>query len=231
MNRIRPVVIGSALLATTAIAGVLTASSRADAQNPHPGTAPVSIVNPLPLPVTGSVGLTPGSAVTIDNPLPIPVTGRVDLIPGGTVTIDNSATSPVLVRDVDEAAKEPFQESVQDLIYPNTQLGAAVGLESLGTVPAGKRLVIEHVSAHIVVGTSQLRLVRLSTSGMLDALGCHLDGSNNATYFFSCSSQTKFYVEAGQELFFVVTTADMPAATASDSRFWALVSGHYVPVP
>jgi hypothetical protein len=60
------------------------------------------------------------------------------------VGVTNTAASPVAVRDVDNPAKQPFQAEVVG--------GFADGASTTGdiiiaTVPAGKRLVIEYVSA------------------------------------------------------------------------------------
>jgi hypothetical protein len=60
MNRFKSYVAGAALLA---VVGTFMSSRQATAQsgngaqgNPVPGSAPVNIVSPLPLPVTGSLG-------------------------------------------------------------------------------------------------------------------------------------------------------------------------------
>src|SRR5262245_33738380 len=55
--------------------------------NPAPGCAPVNLVAPLPLPFTGTVEVTGVSSIAINTP----------------------ATNPVLTRDVDVTAREPFQ--------------------------------------------------------------------------------------------------------------------------
>lgn len=53
------------LLAVLVIGGTLMSSRPVVAQNPQPGSAPVSIVAPLPLPVTGSIGI-PGTVKVRD---------------------------------------------------------------------------------------------------------------------------------------------------------------------
>lgn len=64
--------------------------------------------------------------------------------PERDVNVVNPATSPVLVRDVD-SGREPFQETTPFLI----QIGDNDIQEIVFAVPAGKRCVIETVSAHI----------------------------------------------------------------------------------
>jgi hypothetical protein len=77
MNRLRNQLIVIAFIAVLAFLGMLVRSSRAGAQNSRPPT-PVDLVNPLPVPVTGTMGFSAGS----------------------TVNIANTASSPVLARDV-----------------------------------------------------------------------------------------------------------------------------------
>src|SRR5262245_5133796 len=88
MSRFKNHVIMAFAFGSLAVAGLLNSASTAGAQNPNAGSAPVHIVSPLPLPVTGSIGFAPDSSLKIGNP----------------------PSDPVLIRDVD-AEKEPFQVS------------------------------------------------------------------------------------------------------------------------
>jgi hypothetical protein len=75
------------------------------------------------------------------------VTGRYTTSRGATdppVTVINTPAQPVPVRDVDNPARQPFQTSTSSLT--NAFNAQGFGL-TLTTVPAGKRLVIEFVSA------------------------------------------------------------------------------------
>src|SRR5215471_14040734 len=49
-----------------------------------------------------------GPRVTIESPLPLPVTGNVGLASGTSVRVDNTVTDPVRVRNVNDAI-QPFQ--------------------------------------------------------------------------------------------------------------------------
>jgi hypothetical protein len=120
MDRLTRHVVPSAVLVTVAIIGVTMVSNTAVAQNPNPGSAPVNVVSPLPLPVSGIVGIAPGSSLTIGNP----------------------ASDPVLIRDVDNPVSQPFRHQF-DHQLPD---GASSITTAFFQVPAGKRLVLDDAS-------------------------------------------------------------------------------------
>jgi hypothetical protein len=68
--------------------------------------------------------------------------------PAAQVTVVNPGTSPVLVRDVDNPARQPFQE-MKESDCLNT---SACGVQ-FADPPAGKLLVVETVSAQLNVPT------------------------------------------------------------------------------
>src|SRR5260370_12797302 len=102
-------------------------------------------VNNLP-----AVQLAPGTAVTVSGTPTVQVGNAVQLAPGTavaisgtpTVQVGNTAASPVLVHDTAIPKRTPFQT----LMYFDIQTGDTQGSKSF-TVPNGKRLVIEYVSA------------------------------------------------------------------------------------
>src|SRR5688572_15979244 len=98
MKQFRNRAIGIAMLLTLAAVGVLMTAHQGSAQNgnPNPGSAPVNIVSPLPLPV----------------------------------------------RNVNEPTLQPFRGRIE-LVFVSGNLGSN---RLFMTVPAGKRLVIEHIS-------------------------------------------------------------------------------------
>ena len=78
-----------------------------------------------------------------DSANPVPVTGTIGVSPGSSITIDNPTTSPVFVRDVDRVgAREIVSSSI-----PVSMGGGAGSCSAAIVVPDGKRLVIEHMSA------------------------------------------------------------------------------------
>jgi hypothetical protein len=97
-------------------------SRPAQAQNPNAGSAPVRIVSPLPLPIAGSTSI------------------------AGAVQVVNGSSSPLLVRNMDEPALNPYQEKKFSLCA-----GEFCNLPDYSVVPAGKRLVITDVSGYVDV--------------------------------------------------------------------------------
>lgn len=97
-------------------------------------------------------------------------------------------------------------------------------------IPSGKVLVIEHVSARISVnGTADLSAVRVITSqGVDDSLPCVRIGQNNfiGIGYFSCSTQTKIYVPAGERPGFATSVA-IPPDSATGWDWVVFASGHY----
>ncbi|MFI5365534.1 MAG: hypothetical protein ACHQ4J_07925, partial [Candidatus Binatia bacterium] len=89
------VVAGTLVMLTTPWAGIAGAA-RAPAN--------VDVVN-SPLQVQGSVSVT--GSVSI-NPTPVAVKGTVGLAPNTSVNVANPSSAPVFVRNVDNAATNPF---------------------------------------------------------------------------------------------------------------------------
>jgi hypothetical protein len=155
-----------------------------------------------------------------NNPLPVAVTNATT---NQSVTVTNSNTNPIPVTV--QPAEEPFQID-SGLVSSATSLISG----NLVTVPAGKLLVIEHVSANIDVtgsnGLSAAQLVIAKASP--DSVACFATGTSTdlQNHFYSCSTQTKYYVSAGQTVSFRVGTVD-----TAGGGFIAFISGHYVPAP
>jgi hypothetical protein len=163
--------------------------------------------------------------VTVVSPVPLPVTGSIDIGTGGSVTVANPETAPVPIRNVDEQVREPFQAGAVFTAFSGTSVSIL-----LTTVPANRRLVIEHVSASVnATAIGGLAAVRMSAGGStnVDELPCVPMGqtANNLNHFFSCSAQTKFHASAGQ-------TVSLGVETAGSGGFArGFISGYLVPVP
>src|SRR6266568_1260283 len=77
------------------------------------------------------------------RPSPTPTTQDVNVVNTPNVNVVNTTASPVQVRDVDNPARQPFHaEAVGGFADGASVTGGIL----IPTVPAGKRLVIEHVS-------------------------------------------------------------------------------------
>jgi len=83
---------------------------------------------------------------TQTNPVPVSVIN----FPAGTntVNVSSSTNAPLLVRDVDNPARQPVVRLADDV---NVPVGETTGRKQMYTVPAGKRLVIEFVSVSTFV--------------------------------------------------------------------------------
>ena len=90
------------------------------------------------------------------------------------MNIGNLPDMPVPVRDVDQAAKEPFQQGTISTAFNGSSSSAEVI-----TVPAGKRLMIEHFSAWInASGPNGLASVSIGIqgAGQFDQASCQQTG-------------------------------------------------------
>lgn len=70
----------------------------------------------------------------------------------GTVNLSNPGANPLPVRDVNNPAYQPFQT---EAVFFFTQGHDVVSGTLPVTVPAGKRLVVEHASAHVQLPVGQ----------------------------------------------------------------------------
>jgi hypothetical protein len=194
----------AAAFVVVAVSALVIGSRDVGAQNAVPGSAPVNIVGPLPLPVTGTVTVTNAPTST---------------------TVNNPATNPVLVRDVDVEQREPVQ-----FRGVTTSFTGSSGSTSFVTVPAGKMLVIEHVSASINLPTADglfgCALAIDELAGDTDFQVCHAMGRNALNFLHAANASTKFYVGPGKTVRFVVS-----AISGSGGFVSAFASGYYIPAP
>ena len=160
-------------------------------------------------------------SVRIAGPLPLPVTGAIGLAPGSAVTVANPATNPVPVNI--DSGREPFE--VRGVLGSATSVAVA----DLVQVPAGKLLVIEHVSAGLNVGSSATQAtsnLHIVNAFLNDFVGCVPAGSNALNHLLVCSSQTKVYVPAGDKVQFAANALDSDGINGE-----VFVSGYFVRAP
>jgi hypothetical protein len=166
----------------------------------------------------------PPTPVTIVAPVPVPVTGSVTLGGEGAVKVTNPADEPVPVRDIDRIPRERFQVSTVPASF-----SGSIGSTAVVTVPADRRLVIEHASAWINSGgAGGLLGVNLSsgTPLVVNLLPCSAIGQNALNFVYACVGPTLHYVSPGETLTFSVETF-----ASSGGFFRVFVSGYYEPAP
>ena len=149
------------------------------------------------------------------------------------VNVVNTTASPVPVRDVDNPARQPFQAEV---VGGFADGASTTGDITIATVPAGKRLVIEHVS----VFGMMLRLQRLVASGTqmheightsrghgppISAQGSNADGTLD---YFIASQLVRFYADPGP--ISVFAERDSFGGANPDSVTFT-ISGYFVDCP
>src|SRR5262249_25107484 len=111
-----------------------------------------------------------GPQVTIDpTQLPLPVTGTVGVSGTQNVKVTNPATDPVMVRDVDNDARHPFQTTLCKAAE-TTPAATCGNTPSSLMVSSNNRLVIEYVSGFCdQTGTGFLQLNVSTTVGNTNA--------------------------------------------------------------
>lgn len=207
MKRFKKHLMAVAVLAGLAIAGSMMSTYPISATNPVPGSAPVNIVSPVPLPVQGTVAIG-------NFPSSLPVS--VSTTPG----------SPLYIRDVDSPAHNPFAQYLSCAIDPGQETCTAQF-----TVPTGKALVIETISAIFGVPQGELGWVQLNflTKGgdMTVALPGTLIGTLGPFTSYAVTQPVRLYVDPGSGViahFFVLPP--VPANQFPTLRIW--VSGYLV---
>lgn len=146
--------------------------------------------------------------------------------PPSNVNVINPATSPVLVRDVDRPAAQPYQDTVRVPI-PNGEIS---GSGALNPVPTGKRLVIEYASAQATLLGNQLADVTLVNGDVryhLPMIPQGFFGHFNNLPVLVASEPVRLYIDSGESLGVEVRrTGDLQSVSISVS-----ISGHLANVP
>ena len=157
----------------------------------------------------GTGGPPPRDVNVVNTPLPVT----------GTVNIGNLGDSPLAVRDVDNPARRPFHS-----VLPFT-------------VPAGKRLVIEHYSARFLSDPGcrlSVDALRTSVNGasLLHFFTPTLTGSTTQRFSTVVSQQTRLYADPGttvSRVAFLAVEGDQDCLPLQASE--GVVSGYLVDVP
>ncbi|MBL8189010.1 MAG: hypothetical protein JNK38_13450 [Acidobacteria bacterium] len=164
------------------------------------------------------------------EPVPTTVTNSptVKLASNAAVTINNGESNPVLVQGVNDGVT-PFHQSVSGN-FPSGSVSAS----GVIPVPAGYRLVIEYVSASVLLPTGQnLHQASVSTQFKDVAVqhhlvrnehGPHFSGNNNQ---FVVGQQVRLYADGGTPVIFSLARNN---GTGS-AGYSATVSGYLVNIP
>jgi hypothetical protein len=145
----------------------------------------------------------------------------------------NSPNNPQFMRDVDNPARnEPFQ-AVQTGAFA---AGATTLVVSLPAVAAGKRLVIEHVSALVELppasGQTALVVVQLLNAARIlevpHPLVLQPQGTQFASDNFAASQPIRMYAQAGDHLQLVVNRSSGAPQTPQTGAVLG-ASGYFLP--
>jgi len=128
-----------------------------------------------------------------------PSPSNVNVVNTPDVNVVNTTASPVPVRDVDNPARQPFHAEAVGGFADGASITGGI---LIPTVPAGKRLVIEHVSVFgaMLPGQKMVRtrvMYRFSVFGhslVISAQGSNADGSSD---YFVASELIRFYDNDG----------------------------------
>lgn len=145
-----------------------------------------------------------------------------------TVTVGNTSATPLPVRNLDHPARQPFAQECFTITSNSLEVDCL-----LGSVPSGKRWVIETVSAHITVDPPvtpyavdlQLQGPGLATDNFLLA---HAQGKDSlARDVYVVSQQVGLYADSGNAPVLVIHTSGNFATAITNFT----AAGYLVDVP
>ena len=166
------------------------------------------------------------------SPTPTPTTQDVNVVNTPTVNVANTTASPVQVRDVDNPASQPFQAQV---VGGFADGASTTGDITIGTVPAGKLLVIKHISAFGTMLHGQ-KIVRatiqtgdVSTYVTISPQGSNADGSRD---YFVGSDEVITFVFGKTITEYITMQAERDSAGgANPTSVTIKISGYFVDCP
>ena len=195
---------------TTTVAGTVSAAQSGAWDVGIAGMPTVNLASgsTVGISVTPTVSLASGSAIALN----------------GSVTVGNPVTSPVLVRDLDEPARNSFVAGLSCSMVDGNSIcqGGKV------FVPALKEFVAETVTAVVQVPTGDPVLVSISINGDVTRyyLPLKLATTNNGSDIYTVESPAiRFYVDAGSSIEVDMNTLSTSTGMRSVS---ATIAGHTV---
>jgi hypothetical protein len=193
MQTLRNKLIAMAALGVLAVIGSLMNSRQATAEQ---GSAPVTVVNTPanPVPVAGSTTVSGSVAATQSGAWNVGITGTpsiniansptVQLSGTPTVNVTNPAAAPLYFVNVNDPGRIPYQSQVLQVCSAVVDCTIQFGM-----VPAGHRLVIQHVSGFLTFTTPPTSVEVIPSAG------------SAYTPFFAPASQAVGLPGAGISLF------------------------------
>ena len=157
------------------------------------------------------VGVERRSAVDVRvTNTPLPVTGRL--------SIGNTAANPLYIRDVDGPARQPFS------FFGNCESTSSnICQIRVPAIPAGKRLVLQHVNGAVqVFGTTRILNYNVFVGNGALAMPATVVSADGSTSNYAINEPVLAYLEPGAEL--------IVQPSASDTRLIATtrLSGYFV---
>lgn len=146
----------------------LSYGQKAGAQpSPIPPPQNVKVVNsasePVPVAGTVTVGNTESQPVPIVGTVNVGNLGTTTLPVSGTVSVQNAGSNPLQVREVNSQALQPFTSLATLAIPANASF---IRAKATKPIPAGKRLLVEYISAWCATNPGQRPAMQLN---ILDA--------------------------------------------------------------
>jgi hypothetical protein len=209
MNNLKNYLLAAFGISLVAFTLSLTGAGRAVAQSTF---SLVKIINSTSDPVPTTVNNSP----------------TVKLASNAAVTVNNGEANPVRIQNINDGVT-PFHQSV----IGSFPMGSLSG-SGIIPVPDGKRLIIEYVSAHVLLPTGQnLSQISISTqikettvqhSLVRNEHGAHLSSSNN---LFTVGQSLRLYADGGTPIIFSLVRN----STVSSPGYGLTVSGYLVNLP
>jgi hypothetical protein len=166
---------------------------------------------------------------TAAHPVPVTlqgastVSGSVSITGTPTVNVATTTNTPVLVRDVDSQARQPFTTGV------NIPLGVGIPgntLVKVLTVPAGKRAVIETVTAEVLVGPGETPYASITAGDVNFSLALARQGFFDPQDLYIATFPIRLYSDTDVNVRFLRLPAGSPDAIAAFT-----IAGYFVNVP
>ena len=172
--------------------------------------------NPVPVSAQGTTNI--AGSVSVSN------TPNVNIANSPTVTLNNSAANPLMVRDVDNPARQAFQNQISFNV-PQASLTCL----PIATVPGGKRLVIEYASLSAFLNIFGDETVPFAFLEVVPASGppqhfqLDVDQTSNP-HAYRVAQQVRFYADSPSVQFCV----QVDGTNGGPANAIASVSGYFV---